>query len=55
VSSRFRQIAIGAAVACRKEVRHLIRHSDGTIGEINTYSAGFYPPRSAPNDPKSLL
>ncbi len=45
-SSRRRQIAVGAEVARWGQARHIIRNPDGTIAEINIYSAGPYPSRS---------
>jgi hypothetical protein len=43
---RLRQIAIGAEVARWAQASHIIRRTDGTIEEINTYGPGPYPPRS---------
>ena len=43
---RVRQIAIGAEVARWAQASHVIRDTDGTIEEINTYGSGPYPSRS---------
>jgi hypothetical protein len=45
-ASRLRLIAIGVEVARWNGLRHLIRDTDGTIAEINTYLTGPYPARS---------
>jgi hypothetical protein len=43
---RRRQIAIGAEVARWGQASHIIRNTDGTIEEINTYCPGPFPARS---------
>ena len=45
-ASRLRLIAIGVEVARWNGLRHVIRDTDGTIAEINTYLTGPYPARS---------
>jgi hypothetical protein len=45
-ANRLRMIAIGVEVARWNGLRHVIRHTDGTIAEVNTYLTGPYPSRS---------